>query len=360
MIVHRDRHPFLLPALILALAWNAWPTSRCEAQHFQPDNPRNPPAPVYWCPHTTPAQQITVKPLAGCRPLYDKQEDESLQEEATRLGIDLPERIPLKMVDIQPAATKFSDRYRHFLDCCVIDKESPRVVMRLIDEANHILHAIQHHGIFYAAGFRVDSGRSGLGGGPEQAPTVGTIARHFTFNEIVGPVAHAREDLLRLWQHLKRVEGLQQNLADLAEQDNETTGHIRQLLLEEAEAMRQEFRAHHLPSSAPTGMDIEDTTLLTRIGSDIEDTALNAHVGTDIGAAVSPSSNIYESIRPRQGEAVHDSLLPYRSGLAVGDTVLPNSTAFDIDAVQNREGSSTLPLRRVGPSIGDSDLNRRR
>lgn len=359
MIVHHWdylRSP-LFCALTLTFAWSAWLSPRCDAKNFQPDNPLNPPAPIYWCPNKTPDQQLTAKPHAGCYPLYDKQEDESLRDEAKRLGIDLPERMPMKIVDIQNAATKFADRYRYFLDCCVFDEESPREIMSLIDEANHILHAIQHHGLFNAVGFGVGSGSNGLGGGPGQAPKLGTFARQFTLSEIVGTVARAREDLLRLWQRLKSLDDLQQNLE---EQDYETVGRIRLLLQEEEEAIRRDFRAKHPPSSAPTGMDIEDTTLPTRIGGDIEDTILNSHFGADIGAAVSPYSNVHESLRPRRGEAVHDSLLPYRPGTDVEDTVLPHSTGFEIDAMQNRGRSSTLPSRRVGPSIGDSSLNRRR
>lgn len=359
MIVHQwslSRHPFF-SVLILAFVSTTWLALQCDAKNFRPDNSLNPPAPIYWCPNKTPDQQITVKPLAGCRPLYSQQEDESLREEAMKVGIDLPERTPIKIVEIQNVATKFADRYRHFLDCCVIEEESPRELMSLIDEAHHILHAIQYHGIFNAAGFGVGSDSNGLGGGPGEAPKLGTFARQFTLSEIVGTVARARDDLLRLWQRLKSLSDLQQSLE---EQDYETAGRTRLLLQEEEEAIRREFRPQHLPSSAPTGMDIQDTTLPTRIGGDIEDTVLNAHFGADIGATVSPYSNVHESLRPRRGEAVHDSLLPHRPGTDLEDTVLPNSTGFEIETMQNRGGTSPLPSYRVGPSIGDSDLNRRR
>jgi hypothetical protein len=42
------------------------------------------------------------------------------------------------------------------------------------------------------------------------------------------------------------------------------------------------------------------------------------------------------------------------------DTTMPSSTGFEIDNAQNREGSSTIQRRGAGPSIGDSDFNRKR
>jgi hypothetical protein len=106
-------------------------------------------------------------------------------------------------------------------------------------------------------------------------------------------------------------------------------------------------------------MEIQDTTLRSRIGGEIEDTKLNANFGADIGASVSPYSNARESLRPRRGDDIHDSQLPHRPGTDFQDTVIPNSTGFEIDNVQNRDGASTSPRRGVGPSIGDSDLNRK-
>jgi hypothetical protein len=100
--------------------------------------------------------------------------------------------------------------------------------------------------------------------------------------------------------------------------------------------------------------------LRSRIGGDIEDTKLNANFGADIGASVSPYSNVNESLRPRRGDDVHDSALPHRPGADLQDTTVPNSTGFEIDHMQNVEGSSTIQRRGVGPAIGDSDLNRPR
>ncbi|MCP9472255.1 MAG: hypothetical protein NNA30_05935 [Nitrospira sp.] len=358
LLPHRLNKRFFVIFFSFALSLAAFLGSgRPEAKNFDPDNPLNPPAPIYWCPDKTRDQQISANLKGGCHPLYSRRDDESFREEAKRLGYDLPDRVPIKIVDLQSAATRFSDRYRHFLACCVTDDEARRELFLLIDEANHILHAVQHNGIFNAAGFGVGSGSDGLGGGAGVAPKLGTFARQFTLSEIVGTVARAREDLISLRQRLERLGDLRQNLE---EQDYETAGRTRLLLQEEEEAVRRDFRAKQPPSSAPTGMDIQDTTLPTRIGGDIEETMLNSHFGADIGAAVSPYSNVNESLRPRRGDAVHDSRLPHRPGTEMEDTTLSNSTGFEIDKTQNRGGTSTIPLRGVGPSIGDSDLNRRR
>ncbi len=107
-------------------------------------------------------------------------------------------------------------------------------------------------------------------------------------------------------------------------------------------------------------MDIQDTTLRPKIGGDIEDTKLNTNFGADIGASISPYSNVEESLRPRRGDAIHDSQLPHRPGADLQDTTLPNSTGFEVDNAQNRDGSSTILRRGVGPSIGDSNLNNNR
>lgn len=328
-----------------------------NAKDFNPDNPMNAPAPIYWCPGRTQDQQISTKPKAGCQPLYDKLADASFRANAQKQGYKLPPRDPIKTVELQSAASKFSERYRDFLSCCLLSDEAPEETSLLIDEANHILKAVQQNGIFNAAGFGVGSGSGGLGGGPGQAPKLGTFARQYTLSEIVGTVARAREDLLRLQQRLNKISEAQQSLNG---QDYETAGRTRVRLQEEEDAIRRDFTAKKPPASAPTGMDIQDTTLRSRIGGEIEDTKLNVNFGADIGASVSPYSNVNESLRPRRGDDAHDSALPHRPGADLQDTAVPNSTGFEIDHMQNREGFSTIQRRGVGPAIGDSDLNRPR
>jgi hypothetical protein len=341
-----------------------------EARDFNPDNPLNTPAPVYWCSSKTPDQQISTEKRSGCEPLYNEEAAESFRENARRQGFDLPDRDPIKIVDLQNAASKFSDRYRAFLSCCSTDSEAPASIVELIDETNHILKAVQQKGIYNSAGFGIGSradgspgtspgdgtGSGGLGGGPGQSPKLGTFARQWTLSEIVGTVARARDDLFALKD---RLESLHKSREGLAEVEYERSGGVKLQIQDEEDAIKREFQAKKPPASAPTGMEIQDTTLRTRIGGDIEDTRLNPNFGADIGYTVSPYSNVGESLRPRRGEAVHDSNVSRRPGVDLQDTAIPNSTGFEIDRTQNPDGSA-IQRRGVGPAIGDSDFNSRR
>jgi hypothetical protein len=328
-----------------------------EAKDFNPDNPLNAPAPVYWCPSKTPDQQISTKKGSGCQPLYNQQAEESFRERARQQGYDLPDRDPIKIVELQNAASKFSDRYRTFLSCCLTASDAPIEIVDLIDEANHILKAVQQKGIYNSTGFGTGSGVDGLGGGPGQSPKLGTFARQFTLSEIVGTVARARDDLSSLGTRLEKLNEAKQTLGSA---DYEASGRERLRIQEEEDAIGREFKSKKPAASAPTGMEIQDTTLRSRIGGDIEDTKLNPNFGADINYSVSPYSNVGESLRPRRGNDVQDSTLPHRPGTDLQDTVIPNSTGFEIDKSQNPDGSSTIPRRGVGPSIGDSDLNSKR
>lgn len=366
----RSQHTTLLFSLALLLLTFLTP-GELMAKDFNPDNPLNPPAPIFWCPGKMQDQQIATKQRSGCQPLHDPQAEESFRENARKQGHDLPSRDPIKIVELQNEASKFSDRYRNFLSCCVLSDDAPTEIIDLIDEANHILKAVQQKGIYNSAGFGIGSradgtpgtspgngtGNGGLGGGPGAAPKLGTFARQFTLSEIVGTVARARNDLLSLKERLDNLREAQQGV-DKAEY--EQSGRMQQQIEDEREAIKREFNAKKPPSSAPTGMDIQDTTLRPKIGGDIEDTKLNANFGADIGASVSPYSNVGESLRPRRGDDIHDSQLPHRPGADLQDTTIPNSTGFEVDNAQNRDGSSTIPRRGVGPSIGDSNLNSNR
>ncbi|MDF0673796.1 MAG: hypothetical protein P0120_05575 [Nitrospira sp.] len=327
------------------------------AKDFNPNNPLNQPAPIYWCSSKTPDQQISTKKSSECEALYDQQAAESFRESARQQGFDLPDRDPIKIVDLQNVASKFSGRYRAFVSCCLTESDAPEQIVNLIDEANHILKAVQQKGIFNSTGFGVGSGNSGLGGGPGQSPKLGTFARQFTLSEIVGTVAQARAKLFRLKGHLDKLNEAQQGLSEV---DYEASGRAKAQIQADEETIKKEFKAKSPPSSAPTGMEIQDTTLRSRIGGDIEDTKLNSHFGADIGASVSPYSNVAESLRPRRGEDVQDSQLPHRPGTDIQDTTMPSSIGFEVDRAQNRDGTSALPQRGVGASIGDSDLNSRR
>jgi hypothetical protein len=350
----RRFHALLASLLITGLSLDAKGTA---AREFNPENPLNPPAPIYWCPSKTPDQQISTKKSSGCQPLHSQQADDAFRESARQQGYDLPEREPIRIVELQNAASKFADRYRSFLTCCSTNSEAPADIVDLIDEANHVLKAVQQKGIFNSSGFGVGAGASGLGGGAGQSPKLGTFARQFTLSEIVGMVARARDDLFSLKERLERLNEAKKGLGEV---EYERSGAVRLQVQEEEEAIRREFQSKRPPPSAPTGMEIQDTTLRPRIGGDIEDTRLNTNFGADIGYSVSPYSNVGESLRPRRGDDIHDSSLPHRPGTDIQDTAIPNSTGFEIDKFQNPEGASTLPRRGAGPSIGDSDLNSRR
>lgn len=74
-----NKHSFFIFssfALSLAVFLNS---DRLEAKNFNPDNPLNPPAPIYWCPDKTRDQQISAKPKDGCHPLYNRRDDESFR-----------------------------------------------------------------------------------------------------------------------------------------------------------------------------------------------------------------------------------------------------------------------------------------
>jgi hypothetical protein len=328
-----------------------------QAKDFNPENPLNRPAPVYWCPGKTADQQIATEKSSYCQPLFDQEAHESFREGARQQGYKLPDRDPIKIVELQNAASSFADRYRRFLSCCPTDPDANIEIVDLIDQANHILKSVQEKGIFNATGFGVGSGSGGLGGGAGQSPKLGTFARQWTLSEIVGTVAGARENLFKLKQRLEGLNTAQQNLTGA---EYEASGRVKLQIQDEEEAIRKEFQSKKPPSSAPTGMEIQDTTLRSRIGGDIEDTKLNSNFGADIGYSVSPYSNVGESLRPRRGDAIQDSQLPKRPGAALQDSVIPNSTGFEIDRSQNADGSSTVPRRGVGPSIGDSELNSKR
>ncbi|MGE0642398.1 MAG: hypothetical protein AB7P24_01880 [Nitrospira sp.] len=365
-----DKTPGSLTAIGLSLGVSFF-FGQAEAKNFNPDNPLNQPAPIYWCAHKTPDQQISTKKVSGCEPLYDQATVERFRENARRKGFDLPDRDPIKIVELQNAASKFSDRYRIFVSCCLTESDAPERVVDLIDEANHVLKAVQQKGIYNSTGFGIGSkedgspgtgpgdgrGDGGLGGGPGAAPKLGTFARQYTLSEIVGTVARAREDLHRLQERLDKLNEAQKQLDEV---DYERSGLVRTQIQDEEEAIQKEFKAKKPPSSAPTGMDIQDTTLRTRIGGDIEDTRLNANFGADIGASVSPYSNVNESLRPRRGENAGDSQIPHRPGTDIQDTSMPSSTGFEVDNAQNREGTSTVQRRGVGAAIGDSGLNSQR
>lgn len=349
-------------AAILLLSSVIGPTGSW-AKEFDPHNLLNPPAPVYWCPDRTADKQITTMSEPGCSPLVDREKKADGKEESARA--------PLKIHEIQNEASSFAHKYRNFLDCCANNVDSIEDVDKLEEDASHILKSIQQKGIYNSAGFGKGDGGStagpgdgtgngGLGGGAGKSPKLGTFARQFTLSEIVGTVARARDDLRKLKTRLEQLAESKQKVDTL---DYEAAGRERRRIEEEQDAIAKEFRAKRPPASARTGMEIQNTTIPTRIGGDIESTTLGSSFGADINRTVSPYSDVREDLHPRRGESIQDTNLPTRSGPALGGgntppSNLPTSTGFEIGTTQGPTGLSTNPAR-VGPSIGDSTLNNR-
>jgi hypothetical protein len=348
---------FCASFLFLSLAIAPTVTSTKE---FDPNNPLNPPAPVYWCPDRTADRQITVTSEPGCTPLVDKEEEGQKVS-----GKEEKPKDPIKIVNIQNEASKFVHRYRQFLDCCANKVESIEDVEDLHEQASHILKSVQQKGIYNSTGFGIGdnslgAGNEGLGGGPGKSPKLGTFARQYTLSEIVGTVARARDDLRKLKIRLEQVAESKQKVETL---DYEAGGRERRRIEDEEDAIAKEFRAKRPPASARTGMEIENSTLPSRIGGDIESTTLGSSFGADIGSTVSPYSHVTEDLHPRRGQNIQDTNLPTRSGPALGGgntpaSDLPTSTGFEIGTTQGPTGPSTNPAR-VGPWIGDSSLNNR-
>src|SRR3982750_4794890 len=94
--------------LLLSLVIGA---SDSHSKEFDPNNPLNPPAPIYWCPDRTADRLITTTPETGCRPLIDPEDEKKTgrKEEAAK--------DPIKILEIQNEASKFVQRYRQFLGC---------------------------------------------------------------------------------------------------------------------------------------------------------------------------------------------------------------------------------------------------
>jgi len=326
--------------LALALLALASP-SPSGAKESNPDNPLNPPPPIYWCPNRTSDQQIVTVPTPGCKPLI-KEEQTGGKEQKNE------EKELIKVVEIQNEASKFVSRYRKFLDCCAANVGSLNELEDLEEQASHILRSVQQKGIFNSAGMP-SSGPAGTGG------TLGTFSRQWTISEIVGTVARARDDLGKLKNRLER---LGESIGRLNSLGDEAAGKERARIAEEKEAIAKEFRSKRPPESARTGMEIQDSNLPVRIGGDIEDTTLNQNFGADIGYTVSPYSDVKEDLRPRRGTDIQDTTLPNRIGPDTQDTTLPYSFGFELEKKENAGGASTTPSR-VGPAVGDSSLNRR-
>ncbi|MGH7232409.1 MAG: hypothetical protein ACREJU_13785 [Nitrospiraceae bacterium] len=319
---------FILSALFVALPLPS------DSKELNPNNPLNPPAPVYWCPNKTPDQQIAATPDTDCSPLVEK---ESGEKENAPDG-ETKARKPVQIQNLQSEASEFLSEYRQFLECCANDVNSIDDLKNLQEQASAILRSIQETGLV----------------------NMGTSQRGITLREIIAPVAQAQDGLRKLKARLDRLNNEKETLGALG---YEEAARERRRIQREETSITKDFRPARPPASARTGTEIEATTLPNRAGTTIETTTLPGASGSDIGAVVSPGSDQREDLRPRRGPDIEDTTLPNRYGPALGGgntpaSDLPSSIGAEIDSIQGPTGPSTNPSR-VGPSIGDSSLNRR-
>lgn len=300
------------------------------------DNPLNPPAPIYWCPNRTPDQQYAGTPEPECRLLLEAAEKQKAIERRKRLG-----EKPLRVQNIEREVSRFAREYRKFLECCASNIDSLDDLVDLEERAVDLLLGIQETGLINAV-----------------YASCTTDCRGFTTSQIIRTVAEARDDLRRLKSRLQRLADARERLQDL---DYETAGIERLRIQEEQASLAREFRAMAPAEAAPTGLEIEDTTLSNRIGIRIEDNTLPNTFGPDIGYIVSPDSDQQADLRFRFGLGTEDTTLPTRYGTSLGGgntppADLPTWIGFEIGAETGPTGRSTTPVR-VGPNIGDSSFN---
>lgn len=310
-----------------------------STKELRKDNPANKPATVYWCPNRTPDQRYSSTPEPGCTPLVEQ------EVPSTKAGGKATEpKDPIKIQDLEKEVSQFIQRYRQFLDCCVNDIGSLEDLEELQERASHLLRSIQEAGLVNAA-----------------VPQCLRNCRGFVTSEMIGSIAQARDDMKKIKHRLKSLDQAKDKLDTL---DYEAEGRERRKIRQEEEALLKEFKPRRPPDYAPTGSEIENTTLRPSVGTGIENTTLPNAFGADIGDVASPNSDQQKDLNPRSGLDTQDTSLPTRAGTALGGgntpaSNLPSSTGFEIGTPQGPTGTSTNPTR-VGPSVGDSTLNERR
>ena len=295
------------------------------------------PAPVYYCPSKTPDQRLSAVPAPGCVPLIDKAEEAAKAEKreaARKKGLEIPERPPVKIENLEREISSFLGDYRRFLACCVTKPDSLDTVEELDDRAAALLKSVQEQGL----------------------ANMQTNQRGMTLSQLIPPVAQAKLDLGRLRGKLESLDRAKEKLDDL---DYETAARERRRIQQEEESLTKDFRPGLPPESARTGTGIGDTTVPNKFGEPVGDTTLRPATGADIGTVVSPGSEQERSLRPRMGLDTQESTLTPRHGAANQDTTLPSSIGFEGGTSQGPTGESTTPAR-AGPSIGDSSLNQQR
>lgn len=273
--------------------------------------------------------------------MVDKAEEAAKAEKrdaARKKGQEIKERASIQIENLEREISSFLGDYRKFLACCVNTPDSFDTVEDLEDRASALLKNIQEKGL----------------------TNMQTNQRGMTLTQLISPVAQAKLDLGKL---RKKLESLEQAKDKLGGLDYEAAGHERRRIQQEEDALLKDFRPTLPPESARTGTGISETTLPNRFGTDLGGgntpaTTLPNATGTDIGTVVSPGSDQERSLRPRMGLETQDSTLTPRHGTENQDTTLPSSIGFEGGTSQGPTGQSSTPSR-VGPSVGDSNLNQR-
>ncbi len=266
---------------------------------------------IYWCPDRPTDQQYVAKPGPGCIPIVEEKPARDEDDEAGAA----PAR-PVNVVKLQREVRGFLDRYSEFLMCCATDPWYLDEVKQLEDEANRLFKAVRAN-----------------------IATEQIMMRGIAYTELLRAVGRAQESLRELTSRLEKMDEAVDMIPSLS---YEAAGREQRRIRLEKEAIRKDYPPIHLPSSAPTGEEIGDTDLPTRIGVESERTSLPATTGTAI-------TSQKEDTVSRTGDDI--GVTP-PTGREIGKTP---PTGFAIGG-DDASGSS-LPAR-AGPSIGNSSLNK--
>ena len=260
---------------------------------------------VYWCPDRPADQQYVARPGPGCIPIVE--EDENGAAPARRVNV----------VKLQRDVTGFLGRYNEFLTCCATDPRYLDEVKELEDEANRLFQAVR-----------------------AQIATQQIMMRGVAYTEMLRAVGRAQRSLRELTTRLVKMEEAVDMIPSLS---YEAAGREQRRIRLEKEAIREDYAPIHLPTSAPTGEEIANTDLPTRIGVESEHTSLPATTGTGI-------TSQKEDTLSRTGDDI--GVTP-PAGREIGKTP---PTGFAIGG-EDARGESGLPTR-AGPNIGNSSLNK--
>ena len=269
--------------------------------------------PLFWCPEKPPDQQFSATAEPGCRPLIGSHQNRAgneTREDSTRRHINID--------NLQEETTRFLGRYNAFLDCCVTDLDSLKDLKDLQDHAADLLKALQI-GLF-----------------SEQIKI-----RGFTLGAMVRPVSTAQHNLENL---RTRLEKLRDSMNRVRSLEYEEAGKEQQNNLIELESITEDFQPLELHDSHDTGVNIQDTSLPTRVGGGIGTSASSPAASPpplDSSTSADPTRN---TMQPRTGADIGNTP---QTGQDIGEAP---TTGFGIGTEQGPTGSSSLPTR-AGPNI---------